>query len=86
MATTPTGIDPHLYAQALADIRNLRHTGTYQPKPTKLPPTRRDDCGTRRGYHQHSRAGETACQPCRDANTAADRRLRETGTTKQTTT
>jgi WhiB family transcriptional regulator, redox-sensing transcriptional regulator len=38
--------------------------------------TARAACGTRWGYKQHQRAGETACEPCRDANAAASRRLR----------
>lgn len=38
-------------------------------------------CGTRRGYQKHRRNGEQACAPCRCANTAADRRLRTTGST-----
>lgn len=29
------------------------------------------ECGTRAAYQRHIRAGETTCQPCRDANTAA---------------
>jgi hypothetical protein len=37
--------------------------------------------GTRRGYQRHRRLGETACEPCRIANAAADRRLRNTGST-----
>ena len=39
-------------------------------------------CGTRGGYQQHRRHKEPACQPCRDANSAADRQYRLTGTTK----
>lgn len=80
MPTTPPGIDPAVYAKALADVRALRGHGTYQPTPAKLPPTTRPDCGTRRGYRQHQRAGERTCQRCRGANAAADRRLRTTGT------
>jgi len=41
----------------------------------------RGACGTRSGYQWHRRRGEDACQPCKDANTAADNRLRRTGTT-----
>jgi hypothetical protein len=40
-------------------------------------------CGTRPGYHAHRARSEEACQPCKDANADADRRLRNTGTTKQ---
>lgn len=39
-------------------------------------------CGTRAGYLRHRKAGQTACQACRRANTDADNRLRRTGTTK----
>lgn len=39
-------------------------------------------CGTRNGYQRHLAAGEEPCTPCRKANTDADRRLRNTGTTK----
>lgn len=42
----------------------------------------RSRCGTRGGYQRHHRLGEIACEPCRIANTAADRRLSSTGTTK----
>jgi hypothetical protein len=42
------------------------------------------ECGTRGGYHRHRRNGETACDACRKANADADRRLRNTGTTKAT--
>jgi len=42
-----------------------------------------DICGTRTGYIRHRNRGED-CEACRHANTAADRRLRETGTTKVT--
>lgn len=38
-------------------------------------------CGTRNGYRQHLANNEPACDPCRWANTAADRRLRATGST-----
>lgn len=39
-------------------------------------------CGTRGGYRKHRRNKEKACDPCRQANNDADRRLRNTGTTK----
>lgn len=42
----------------------------------------RMQCGTRPGYLRHRRLGETACDPCRQANTDDDNRLRRTGTTK----
>ncbi|QEU76464.1 WhiB family transcriptional regulator [Streptomyces nitrosporeus] len=37
-------------------------------------------CGTRPGYQGHLARGEDPCTPCRQANTDADRRLRNTGT------
>jgi len=49
-----------------------------QPKPAPRGPV---ECGTRRGYHRHRSKGEPACDPCRHANAAADRRLRTTGST-----
>jgi hypothetical protein len=39
-------------------------------------------CGTRPGYQRHRRLGQTPCDPCKQANTDADNRLRRTGTTK----
>lgn len=39
------------------------------------------ECGTPRGYRQHRKNGEDACRPCKDANNAADRQLRTTGST-----
>jgi hypothetical protein len=42
----------------------------------------RAQCGTRAGYQRHRRLGETPCDPCKQANTDADNRLRRTGTTK----
>lgn len=74
------GIDPAVYARALADVQALRPLGTYHRAPDRLEPTEGPDCGTRRGYQRHRRDGEDACERCKTANTAADRRLRETGT------
>lgn len=42
----------------------------------------RERCGTRTAYQRHLQRGETPCGPCRQANTDADRRLRNTGTTR----
>lgn len=42
----------------------------------------RMQCGTRPGYLRHRRLGETPCDPCRQANTDDDNRLRRTGSTK----
>ncbi|MFM9777060.1 WhiB family transcriptional regulator [Streptomyces scabiei] len=38
-------------------------------------------CGSRAGYLRHRKHGEDACQPCKQANTDADNRLRRTGST-----
>lgn len=52
--------------------------------PVTAPPVRRGppECGTRGGYRRHHNRGEEVCQRCTNANTDADRRLRNTGTTK----
>lgn len=42
----------------------------------------RERCGTPAGYRKHRKNGEDPCRRCKDANAAADRRLRYTGTTK----
>lgn len=39
-------------------------------------------CGTRSGYSKHRRERTDICDPCRAANSAADRRLRSTGTSR----
>jgi hypothetical protein len=41
-------------------------------------------CGTRPGYQRHLRDKTTICAPCRKANSAADRRLQATGSTRVT--
>lgn len=41
------------------------------------------ECGTRSGYQRHVRERTEICQPCRQANTDADNRLRRTGTMKE---
>lgn len=42
-------------------------------------------CGTRAGYQRHKKRDEVACDRCRKANADADRRLRNSGTTRQKT-
>ncbi|SDM47434.1 Transcription factor WhiB [Streptomyces sp. cf386] len=50
------------------------------PKPrTGRKPAK---CGTRSAYQRHVKNGEPIDDACRAANTAADNRLRRTGTTK----
>lgn len=50
--------------------------------PSHLMDHGADKCGSRGGYQRHLRQGEVPCDPCRQANTDDDRRLRNTGTTK----
>ncbi|MGW3754686.1 WhiB family transcriptional regulator [Streptomyces sp. NPDC005134] len=67
-------------------FRQTADTATAVPDPVPAPVKAKREpigCGTRRGYHKHRRNGEKACDACRYANTAADRRLRATGTTKE---
>lgn len=52
--------------------------GPGKPKPKRMPA----QCGTRSGYQKHVREKTKICDPCRQANTDADNRLRRTGTTK----
>ncbi|MFF5980887.1 WhiB family transcriptional regulator [Streptomyces olindensis] len=65
-------------ARLLAEVR-----GQEPPKPRtgrKLA-----ECGTRSAYQRHVRKGEPIDPACRAANTAADRQLRTTGSTKART-
>jgi hypothetical protein len=81
--TLPTGVTAEQYARALADVVTLRPYGTYRAADERLPPTFDPKCGTRTGYQHHRRRGERSCDPCRAANAQADRRLRETGTSRK---
>lgn len=65
--TPPPGIDPDVYAAALAEIRAI--PSTPQPAETRKPPTPGDDCGTYGGYRRHRRDDENACTACLHANT-----------------
>lgn len=49
--------------------------------PPSATPRQPPLCGSRRAYRRHLRNNESACDDCRAANTAADRRLRNTGST-----
>lgn len=49
------------------------------PKRTGRPPAA---CGTNSAYHRHVRRREPIDDPCRAAHSAADRRMRNTGTSK----
>jgi hypothetical protein len=81
--SVPAGVDPAVYARALADVVALRSYGTYRAKPEKLPPTDDPRCGTRTGYNAHRHRGERACTRCLDANNTATKRIKaqqQTGT------
>ncbi|MHC0431483.1 WhiB family transcriptional regulator [Streptomyces sp. O3] len=80
------------YRQRLPLIRERRaaeETAEPVPVPVVKAPVKRQralgpvECGTRRGYSRHRRNGERACDACRYANAAADRRLRATGSTRE---
>lgn len=66
----------HLTDQTVRDARKAAPVERPAPEPP--------ECGTRRGYQAHRARGEDACRRCKAANADADRRLRNTGTTKQT--
>lgn len=51
-------------------------------KTKKKPPTTDHRCGTHNGYAAHSRRGETACQPCKDANAAYMREYKRKNRTR----
>ncbi|MEV5953758.1 WhiB family transcriptional regulator [Streptomyces sp. NPDC051987] len=60
--------------------RRKEASAPAQPKKPRQPAK----CGTRPGYQKHLRERTEICEPCRQANTDADNRLRRTGTTKVT--
>ncbi|WP_187438517.1 WhiB family transcriptional regulator [Streptomyces sp. sk2.1] len=69
--------------------RWLAEQASSQDRPAEDAQQRKRDrapvvCGTRGGYQKHLRDHTEICAPCRQANTDADRRLRNTGTTKTT--
>lgn len=66
--------------EPIDDACRAAHT-EYRRKQRQQQP-RQTGCGTRPGYRAHLARGEDACAPCRQANADADRRLRNTGTTK----
>ncbi|MFD4543553.1 hypothetical protein [Streptomyces bauhiniae] len=54
----------------------LEGVGPAEPSMASPRPSKSAQCGTTRGYQAHLRRKEPTCQPCRDANAAADRRYR----------
>lgn len=68
----------------LTDADERKAPKSEAAEEIRLPRWNREPepCGTREAYQRHRRRGETPCEPCRAANSAADRRLRETGTTR----
>jgi hypothetical protein len=58
--------------------------GWKEEESAPLPRARREPpkCGTRQGYRRHRSRKEESCRDCREANAAADRRFRITGSTK----
>lgn len=62
--------------QAVPANQRLSRDNSNKRRKTKGPVK----CGTRRGYHRHRSRQEPPCQPCRAANTAADRYYRRNGT------
>ncbi|WP_441251468.1 WhiB family transcriptional regulator [Kitasatospora sp. McL0602] len=68
----------------LYPVRRSVDRAAVEPTPAPTEPKREPvTCGSRRGYQRHRRRGEVACDLCRYANAAADRRLRTTGSTKE---
>ncbi|MFD9834466.1 WhiB family transcriptional regulator [[Kitasatospora] papulosa] len=80
---TTTAYYQHLMAGEPVDEACQAASDAYEQQLTPAPEPAA--CGTRGGYQKHRRNGEQACDPCRQANADADRRLRNTGTTKTLT-
>jgi WhiB family redox-sensing transcriptional regulator len=67
----------------LALARAAEQAAAQGQAPPKPPTGRRPaPCGTRSAYQRHVKKGEPIDDACRTANTAADRRLRTTGSTR----
>ncbi|MFI1562149.1 WhiB family transcriptional regulator [Streptomyces sp. NPDC020490] len=82
------GLSPKQRQRLYEQLRTRAKTRPQpaEERPVEKPAVKKREparCGTRPGYQKHLREKTEICQPCRDANTAADRRLRNTGTTKQ---
>jgi hypothetical protein len=82
-----TVIARHLGVSAATMREWFPHLAVTQPlKRRTTPDARRTACGSLRGYRSHRYRRETACQPCKDANAAADRHYRRHGTYPDATT
>ncbi|MFD3955868.1 MULTISPECIES: WhiB family transcriptional regulator [Streptomyces] len=70
----------HLMSGQPVDPACQAASDRYEQQLTLPPPP--PECGTRGGYQKHLREHTAICTPCRQANADADRRLRNTGTTR----
>jgi hypothetical protein len=73
----------HLFAGESIDPACQAASDAYEQQAAEQEALRSAKCGTRAGYQKHLRDHTEICDPCRQANTDADRRLRNTGTTVQ---
>lgn len=79
---TPAAYDRHIRrGEPVDDACREAHNADNRAKRERTRAKGPVVCGTRRGYQKHRRNGEEACDACRYANTAADCRLRATGST-----
>lgn len=81
------GISGGLTPTERTELVNAMHSAPAGEQPEYLPPKPRTGrkpakCGSRSAYQRHVRKGEPIDAACRAANTAADRRLRTTGSTR----
>lgn len=75
----------HRLYERLRDRAKRRAAAVQEKPPVQKPQAKAwkpAQCGTRSGYQKHLREKTEVCGPCREANSAADRRLRNTGTTR----
>lgn len=75
-APVPPGIDPDLYAQALAEIRAIPGAHAIPGVQPTAPSSVSCCTGTRNGYQQHLRRGEEACESSARAAAAYRREWR----------
>ncbi|MFI1734015.1 WhiB family transcriptional regulator [Streptomyces acidicola] len=75
------GLTPAERAELVATPQPTADRKVEVPPPPKTG-RKPAECGTRSAYQRHVRKKEPIDAACRAANTAADRRLRNTGSTK----